>query len=197
MSFFKKIQKVLALLSPWHTAKPQKKSRKKTKKTKARSRIKKIPAKATVDKKQPVRQRKIKKATPKKVPEKIKIKAPLKRAAPEKKTAGLKKKMEPVKKNDGKTIRGAALKTVKLKRVLVGEVTHYFDRVKVGAFMVTGAPIALGDALEFEGKWGAFRQEIKSLQIDRVPVKSARAGDEVGLLVKKPVREGDYVFKVL
>ena len=82
------------------------------------------------------------------------------------------------------------------KKIMVGEVTHYFDRAKAGAFMITGAPIAMGDLLEFRGRAGSFRQKVTSLQINRVPVPSARAGDEVGLLVKKPVREGDYVFKI-
>ncbi len=79
---------------------------------------------------------------------------------------------------------------------MIGEVTHYFDRAKVAAFMITGAPVAIGDLLEFKGKTASFKQKVVSLQINRTPVPSARAGDEVGMLVKKPVREGDYVFKM-
>jgi len=190
MSFLKKIQKVLAMLSPWAAAKPVKRTRRAKKKSKKVTR--KINQREFPQTKKIVR--KVEKKQPrKKIKDKPKVKTVVLKNEITKKT----KKAAPAKKLKAGTISKLALKPVKLKRVLVGEVTHYFDRVKVAAFMVTGAPIVLGDALEFEGKWGAFRQEIKSLQMDRVPVKSARAGDEVGLLVKKPVHEGDYVFKVL
>ena len=88
-------------------------------------------------------------------------------------------------------------RSVKPKRILVGEVTHYFDRAGVAAFMVTGAPVLLGDRLEFEGSQGPLTQKVLSLQINRNPVKKAVMGDEVGLKVSGPVKEGDRVFKLL
>ncbi len=126
---------------------------------------------------------------------------PRRKASKPKRAKKIKTRRKPAK---PKVRRAKSAKKIKLlkvpkggrKKVLVGEVTHYFDRAKAGAFMITGAPIAMGDVLEFEGKAGAFRQKVTSLQINRVPVPSARAGDEVGLLVRKPVREGDYVFKI-
>lgn len=199
MSFIRKIQKVLAMLSPWASVKsPAKKRKKRQKSPQARAQSKKTPVKKrstqkrapVVSKKKPGLKKKT--GTPKvKSPPVKKIKALKKRPSAQKKPS------VKVKKNEDAASRVPTLKTAKPKRILVGEVTHYFDRAQVAAFMVTGAPIILGDALEFEGKCATFRQEIKSLQIDRVPVKSARAGDEVGLLVKKQVYEGDYVFKVL
>jgi len=194
MSFFKKIQKVLALLSPWAAAKPVKKKRgKKTVRRRAA-----VNKKITVVSKKPIVPLKPKKKQKSRVSSKpVKAKVRKEPVQPKSKPGVKKSSLVPAKKRlPVKKAPSARAQPAKLKRVLVGEVTHYFDRVQVAAFMITGAPIVLGDALEFDGKKGVFRQEIKSLQIDRVPVKSARAGDEVGIQVKKPVREGDYVFKV-
>lgn len=197
MSFLKKIQKVLALWSPWGTVKPSKKRRKKTRAASKKHANKRSNKRHTAAEKKVLLLKISKKITNKSPLKKVKEKTEAKKVVAARKALQRKITVPQTKKTGVKATRGSALNKTKLKRVLVGEVTHYFDRAKVGAFMITGAPIVLGDALEFEGKWGVFRQEIKSLQIDRVPVKSARAGDEVGILVKKPVKEGDYVFKVL
>jgi len=34
------------------------------------------------------------------------------------------------------------------------------------------------------------------MQIDNTPIKTAKKGDEIGLLVKKRTRAGDSVYKV-
>ena len=133
--------------------------------------VQKRTVKAVARKKKVVRQRRS--AAPRKVKKKS-----IKAAPPAKKKAG-------------------PAKNVKVKRLLVGEVTHYFDRVSVAAFMLTGAPVALGDKLEFESSRGILPQKIISLQINRQPVKKAVMGDEVGLKVSGPVKEGDQVFKIL
>lgn len=176
MSFLKKIKKVLSLLSPWSTPPARKRGRKSIRRKPAAQhklrRVKKLKRKTAALKRSSVRrgQAKNKKAAS---PKSSKKRPGIKKAA-------AKKAVRPAKQD---------------KRTMVGEVTHYFDRIKVGAFTITGAPIAIGDTLEFEGRTGSFKQEITSLQINRKSVPSARAGDEVGMLVKKPVREGDYVFK--
>lgn len=194
MSFLKKIKKVLAMLSPWGNSKPVKKSSRKRKKKSASDKTKERIRQTSVKKKKVTRKKKLSRAA--KSAERKPISSRSHKSVKPIRRVELKKpiitKAKAVKKGPSPLVKSA-----RLKRILVGEVTHYFDRVQVAAFMVTGSPIVLGDALEFEGKNGVFRQEIKSLQINRVAVKSARAGDEVGILVKKPVREGDYVFKVL
>ena len=78
----------------------------------------------------------------------------------------------------------------------MGTVTHYFPKVRAAAVKVEKISLTVGDRLIFRGKKGEFRQVLNSLQISRIPVESARRGEEVGIEVKQQVREGDKVFKV-
>ena len=175
MSLIKTIRSVFALFAP----------HKNKKKRRAKRASRKRPAAALKNPSKPARKKKNPSASKKKKKKTRPAKQPKAKPAPAVRTLP-------------KSRRAAGLKPKKAapKRTMVGEVTHYFDRAKAGAFMITGAPVAVGDLLEFEGKKTSFRQKVVSLQINRVPVSSAQAGDEVGLLVKKPVREGDYVFKI-
>jgi len=208
VSILKGIKKVFRLfLSEWTGTDPSSKRRKRTKRTAVKKKslsrsIKKVTSgssrkKQTSSKKKPT-QKKAAKVSLKKKPV-INVK-PVKKVSGKRPLA--KKTLSAQKRSAGQNTAKKRPETktriqpsAKLKRLLVGEVTHYFDKVCAAAFQITGAPIRLGDALEFEGKGGVFRQEIKSLQINRVPVKSAQAGDEVGLLVKKPVESGIMSLK--
>ena len=77
----------------------------------------------------------------------------------------------------------------------VGTVTHYFGKPKVGIVALTG-DVNTGDTLLFRGHGTDFQQAVKSMQIDHVAVDAASAGAEVGIKVKKRVREGTEVYRV-
>lgn len=85
-------------------------------------------------------------------------------------------------------------KVVKLK--VVGKITHYFPHVKAGVILVTSGKIALGDRLQIKGHTTDFKQVVASMQIDNAPIKEAKTGDEVGLLMKSRVRHNDLVYKL-
>lgn len=82
------------------------------------------------------------------------------------------------------------------KEVQIGKVTHYFPHVKAGAIMIESGALAIGDTLHIKGHTTDFKQKVKSLQINRVPVQKGSVGDEVGVLVKSRVRINDEVYKV-
>lgn len=90
--------------------------------------------------------------------------------------------------------------TVKKKRAaapqIVGKVTHYFPHVKAGVILVSRGKIVPGDTLQFKGHSTDFKQKVKSMQIDNAPIKEAKAGQEIGLLVKRRVRHNDTVYKL-
>jgi len=77
----------------------------------------------------------------------------------------------------------------------VGEVTHYFPHVNA-AVIVLKKPASTGDTFYIKGHTTDFKQKITSMQIDHVPIEKAKAKDEIGLLVKKRVRQGDKVYKL-
>jgi putative protease len=82
------------------------------------------------------------------------------------------------------------------KEVKIGRVSHYFPHVKAGAVLVEKGTIAVGDTLHIKGHTTDFKQKVKSLQIDRVPIEEGSKGDEVGILIKSRVRINDTVYKI-
>ncbi len=78
----------------------------------------------------------------------------------------------------------------------LGKVTHFFPQVNAAAVTIESGTLEPGHELFFKGATTNFKMKINSLQINRVPVTSASKGMEVGILVKKRVRQGDEVFKL-
>ena len=81
----------------------------------------------------------------------------------------------------------------KSKPKIIGVVTHYFPKVNA-AVVKLKRPIRIGEPIRIKGKLTDFRQTAGSMQIDRKPIETARAGQEIGLQVFRDVRPGDYVF---
>ena len=82
------------------------------------------------------------------------------------------------------------------KEKLAGVVTHYFGKLKVAVIKVS-APFSAGDKIRIMGGENVdFVQSIGSMEIDHKKVKKAGKGKELGVKVRKAVREGYKVFKV-
>ena len=96
----------------------------------------------------------------------------------------------------------AATKPLKLKKPLVdpslvkvGEITHYFERIKVCVVKITQGTILIGDRVTIASAKSSFVQKIWSMQIESVDVKVAKKGQLIGLKVDKAVTVGDIVYK--
>jgi len=116
-------------------------------------------------------------------------KKPAKRRVAKKKTA----RKKPAKKKVTK--KKPAAKKAEASFQPIGEVTHYFPHVNAGVIVLKKS-VSIGDTLYIKGHTTDFKQKINSLQIDHVPVEKAKAKDEIGILVKKRVRQGDKVYKL-
>ncbi|GEM_PF-232943 len=79
----------------------------------------------------------------------------------------------------------------------MGEVTHYFDRIKVCVIRIDQGVIKKGDHLLIKGNKGQLVQKVISMQIENEDVSSAQEGQLIGLKVTKPVSVGDEVFILL
>ena len=77
----------------------------------------------------------------------------------------------------------------------VGEVTHYFPKVKAAAVLLKAA-VKPGDEIYIKGHTTNFKEKIISMQLDLVPIQEGRKGQEIGLLVKSRVRIGDSVYRL-
>lgn len=107
-----------------------------------------------------------------------------------KRTASKRKaiKKRPVKKVPARKVSAAK------KPKVIGIVTHYFPKVRA-AVVKLKAPLSVGDTVKFKGHTTDFTQTVTSMQIDHVPVKQAKKGAEIGLLVESRVRQHDTACK--
>ena len=122
-----------------------------------------------------------KKSKVKKVLKTKKVVKKIKKAIKRKKPVTKKKKATPPSPTAGLTV--------------IGEITHFFPHVNAGVIKLR-KPLVAGDQIYIKGHTTDFKEKVESMQIDRVPVGSAKAGDEIGILVKSRVRIGDTVYKL-
>ncbi|MBU0576112.1 translation elongation factor-like protein [Patescibacteria group bacterium] len=75
----------------------------------------------------------------------------------------------------------------------IGVVTHYYTNLNVGTVLLS-KPLSVGDMILVRGHTTDFEQKVVDMQYEHKNVTRAEVGQEVGILVKKKVREGDEVF---
>ncbi len=124
-----------------------------------------------------------------------KAKAAKKKTA-RKKTAKKKAAKKVTKKTAKKVVKKSKpkVKPKKTNEKLIGEITHYFSKIKVIVIKISAATLKVGDKIHIKGATSDFTQTIKSMQIESKDVKSARKGQVIGLKVTKQARVGDNVF---
>jgi|YNPMSStandDraft_1061717.scaffolds.fasta_scaffold00002_136 translation initiation factor IF-2 len=106
-----------------------------------------------------------------------------------------KKKKESIKKIK-KEQKAKVAKEKTQKEVFLGEVNHYYDKIKVIAMKLL-APLKLGDKIRIVGgEKTDFTQKVDSMEKQHQKLKLAKKGDEIGIKVKEKVREGYKVYKV-
>ena len=77
----------------------------------------------------------------------------------------------------------------------VGEVTHYWGKIRVAGIKLTGT-LSVGDAIRIKGTTTIFEQTVGSMEIEHENIETAKKGQEIGLKVKEKVRRGDTVYKL-
>ena len=82
-----------------------------------------------------------------------------------------------------------------MAEILVGKVTHFFDRVGVAVVELEGT-LRLSDTIKIGKGENFFEQKVGSMQIDHKEIKEAKKGQEIGLKVEQMVRSNDLVFKL-
>lgn len=98
-----------------------------------------------------------------------------------------------VKKAKVRKTKKAPAKAKRKKEKVLGKVTHYYDRIGV-AIVELKALLAVGDVVTFRRGTVEFTQPVRSLQIEHASVAKAKRGEQVGLKVKKPIKEGAKVL---
>jgi putative protease len=125
----------------------------------------------------------------KKLKAKINPKTKTKPKAKPKKKSSIKKKVF-IKKASKATIK----KVTKAEKP-IGAVTHFYNEIKV-AIVKFKQPVRVGTELNFKGATTDFNEVIKSMQFNHESIIVAPKGKQIGIKVKKRVRQGDAVYEV-
>jgi putative protease len=83
-----------------------------------------------------------------------------------------------------------------MAEIEIGHVGDFFARPVVAGIDLLG-PLRVGDTVHILGHTTDLTFVVRSLQINRVEVAEAKAGDSVGVKAPERVRHGDRVYKVL
>ena len=78
----------------------------------------------------------------------------------------------------------------------IGLVEHFFTNISVAAIKITEGELKVGDTIHIVGAHTDFTQIVDRMEINRIPIETAKPGDEIGIKVKDRVRENDVVYKV-
>ncbi len=78
---------------------------------------------------------------------------------------------------------------------LIGQITHYYNKAQVVVVKLEDE-LKVGDTIKIKRGEEEFEQTVDSMQVEHQNIESAKAGDEVGLKVSEPTKEGAQVFKV-
>jgi translation elongation factor EF-1alpha len=76
----------------------------------------------------------------------------------------------------------------------VATIMHYFDKIGVAVLKLSGN-LKVGDKLRIEAA-EPFVQAVSSMQVNKLPIKEAKPGDDIGMKTDKPCKEGDKVIKL-
>ena len=76
----------------------------------------------------------------------------------------------------------------------IGKVTHFYTEISV-AIVKFNKKVPVGTTLHFRGATTDFMDTPKSMQYNHKPIAAAPKGKQIGIKVKKRVREGDLVHK--
>ena len=78
----------------------------------------------------------------------------------------------------------------------VGNVTHYYDKIKVAIIELIG-DLFPGDKIKFvRGGEDLFEQTVDSMQIEHAKIEKGKKGDIIGLRVNETIKEGAEVYKL-
>ena len=75
----------------------------------------------------------------------------------------------------------------------IGKITHYFSKIGVAVLALSGS-LKTGDTIVISCHGKEFEQLVDSMQVEHENVSAAKAGDEVGMKVVEPVKEGCLVY---
>lgn len=79
---------------------------------------------------------------------------------------------------------------------LIGKVVHFFNKIGVAVVKLDKGKLAVGETIKFKHGENEFEQTVDSMQIEKEAVEKIKKGQEAGMKVNEPVKEGWEIYKV-
>ncbi|MFY1045220.1 rhodanese-related sulfurtransferase [Chryseobacterium sp. GP-SGM7] len=87
---------------------------------------------------------------------------------------------------------------IKIKKVLVGKVEHYYTKSKIGQFLIENKELSVGDKVVISGPTtGEQEFVITELHVNGTTVETAKIGDQITFEIPFRVRLSDKMYKIL
>jgi len=84
---------------------------------------------------------------------------------------------------------------MKMEENKIGEIVKFYDNLGVAIVKLYGQ-LNKGDRIHVVGSKTDFEQEVDSMELNNAPTLEGKMGDEVGIKLQSPAKEGDVVLKV-
>lgn len=78
--------------------------------------------------------------------------------------------------------------------IQIGKVMHYYDKIGVAVVEVMNQALKVGDMVKISGHDTEHKQKVTSLQVEHIKVSEVKPEESCGMLVDKPVKEGDVLY---
>ncbi len=83
------------------------------------------------------------------------------------------------------------------KKTYIGKATNYFNKIKVGEFIMNADELKLNDEIIIIGPTtGIIKTKVKELRLEYAPVKSVKKGDKFSMPITKKLRPADKLYKI-
>jgi len=84
----------------------------------------------------------------------------------------------------------------KTKKILLGEVAHYYPKIRVAIISLKHRGCAIGDNIIIEGKKTFLEQKISSMEKENTKIKKAAKGEEVAVRLSGTARKNDLIYRI-
>ena len=78
---------------------------------------------------------------------------------------------------------------------IIGKVTHFYDKLGVAVVKLTDK-LSTGYKIKVVKGDNEFTDVVVSMQINQESVSSAKAGEEVAVMISKVAKDGSIVYKI-
>jgi putative protease len=84
------------------------------------------------------------------------------------------------------------------KKILLGKGVKYFNKIKVGEFVIESHSLKMGDKVLITGPTtGVIETTVNEIRVDEKSVQEVKRGEHFSIRVDEPIRASDKIYKIV